>query len=162
MATQYPITMDELANISGVSRGKASKFGRSFIQLIERYVEDHDIDRPNEFVMKSVAKKGGNKIYIIQNIDKRIPLQEIAPQKNLTMEQLLDELDSIVSSGTRLNLNYHIDDIIDEYQQDDAIEYFRTTEIDDVEAAFDELREEGLTLEDVKLMRIKFLSEMGN
>lgn len=162
MATAYPITIDELANIPGVSKGKANKYGKEFIKAIATYVEENNIDRPEDFVMRTVAKKSGNKIYIIQNIDKKIPLEDIAKQKNLTMDQMLDELDTIVSSGTRLNLDYHIDNILDEYQQEDAIEYFRSTEMDDLEAAFDELQEEGLTMDDVKLMRLKFLSEVAN
>ncbi len=162
MATQYPISLDELVNIAGVSQGKASRYGKPFIDLIADYVEENDIERPSDFVMKSVAKKGGNKIYIIQNIDKKIPLDDIANSKGMSMEELIEELDTIVSSGTRVNLDYYLESILDEYQQEDAIEYFRSTEMDDVEAAYDELKEEGLTLEEVKLMRIKFLSEMGN
>ena len=138
------------------------RYGKKFVELIAKYVEEHDIERPNEFVMKSVGNKSGNKIYIIQNIDKKVPLPDIAAQKNLSMPALIDELDVIVSSGTRINISYHLDSILDEYQQDDAMEYFKTTEMDDVDAAYDELQEEGLTLEDVKLMRIKFLSEVGN
>jgi ATP-dependent DNA helicase RecQ len=162
MATQYPISMEELTNITGVSQGKANRYGKPFVELIADYVEENDIDRPNDFVMKSVAKKGGNKIYIIQNIDKKISLEDIAQSKGMTMQELIDELDSIVSSGTRINLDYYLDAILDEYQQEDALEFFRSMEMDDIEAAYDELKEEGMTLEEVKLMRIKFFSEMGN
>jgi ATP-dependent DNA helicase RecQ len=161
MATQYPVTMDELSHIAGVSKGKALRYGRPFLQLIERYVDEHDIERPSELVMRSVAKKGGNKIYIIQNIDKQIGLEDIASAKGLAMDELLEEMDRIISSGTKLNIDYYLDDVLDEYQQEDAMEYFRSTEIDDVEAAYDELKEEGMTMEEVKLMRLKFLSEMG-
>ena len=162
MATQYPVTMEEMNNITGVSQGKANRYGKPFVELIADYVEENDIERPNDFVMKSVAKKGGNKIYIIQNIDKKIPLDDIAQSKGMPMEELIDELDTIVSSGTKINLDYFINEILDEYQQEDALEYFRSMEMDDIEAAYDELKEEGMTMEEVKLMRIKFLSEMGN
>ncbi len=161
MATQYPVTMDELSHIAGVSKGKALRYGRPFLQLIERYVDEHEIERPSELVMRSVAKKGGNKIYIIQNIDKQIGLEDIASAKGLAMDELLEEMDRIISSGTKLNIDYYLNDVLDEYQQEDAMEYFRSTEIDDVEAAYDELKEEGMTMEEVKLMRLKFLSEMG-
>ncbi|MFT7589604.1 MAG: ATP-dependent DNA helicase RecQ, partial [Limisphaerales bacterium] len=162
MAIHYPITMDEMPNITGVSKGKAMKYGKKFMELIAKYVEENEIERPNEFVMKSLANKAGNKIFIILNIDKKVPLPDIAAQKNISMNELLDELDVIVSSGTRINIKYHLDSIVDEYQQEDAMEYFKTTTMDDVEAAYDELKEEGLSMEDVKLMRIKFLSEVGN
>jgi ATP-dependent DNA helicase RecQ len=162
MATQYPINLAEMANIAGVSQGKASRYGKPFAELIAQYVEEHDMERPSDFVMKNVAKRGGNKIYIIQNIDKKIPLDDIAQSKGMSMAELIEELDSIVSSGTRINLGYYLDTILDEYQQEDAMEYFSSSEMDDVDAAYDELKEEGLTLEEVQLMRIRFLSEMGN
>lgn len=162
MATQYPVSTDELANIAGVSKGKAMRYGRPFLRLIEQYVEDNNVERPNEVVMRSVAKKGGNKIYIIQNIDKKIGLDDIASAKGLTMDQLLEEMETIVGSGTKLNMDYYLEDLLDEYQQEDAMEYFRSSEIDDVAAAYDELKEEGMTMEEVRLMRLKFLSEMAN
>lgn len=162
MATQYPISLDEMGGITGVSRGKASRYGKSFVNLIQKYVDENNVDRPNDFIMKSTGAKSGAKIHIITNIDKKVPLDEIARSKGMSMDDLMTEMDSIVNSGTRINIDYHINDVLDEYQQDDAMDYFRTTEMDDVEAAFDELKEEGLTLNDVKLMRLKFLSEMGN
>ena len=162
MAIQYPITKEEMTQIAGVGAGKAEKFGEPFIKLIKDYVEENDITRPNDMVVKSVVNKSALKIAIIQNIDKRIPLEDIAYARGLSFDELLSEIESIVSSGTRLDLNYYIQDNIDEYHQEDILEYFREAESDDVEQALRELGEDEYEEQEVRLMRIKFISEVGN
>ncbi len=162
MAIQYPITKEEMTQIAGVGAGKAEKFGEPFIKLIKEYVEENDITRPNDMVVKSVVNKSALKIAIIQNIDKRIPLEDIAYGRGLSFDELLSEIESIVSSGTRLDLNYYIQDNIDEYHQEDILEYFREAESDDVEQALRELGEDEYDEQEVRLMRIKFISEVGN
>lgn len=162
MATNYPITMDEMANISGVSKGKALKFAKPFIDLIAEYVEDNDIHRPTDFVMKQVANKSKKKVAIIQGIDKKVPLYDIASQNGLNMEEFMDELDMIVDSGTRVNIDYYIEDNVDEYSQDDILDYFAESETDDIEVAFKELQEDDINREEIRLMRIKFMSEKAN
>ncbi len=162
MATAYPITMDEMANISGVSKGKAIKFARPFIDMIAEYVEQNEILRPEDFVMKQVANKSKKKVAIIQGIDKKLPLYDIATQNSLSMEDLLDELDMIVDSGTRVNLDYYIEDNVDEYSQDDILEYFMESETDEIEVAFKELAEDDISMDEIRLMRIKFMSEKAN
>lgn len=162
MATAYPITMDEMANISGVSKGKAIKYARPFIELIAEYVEENEIDRPLDFVMKQVANKSKVKVNIIQGIDRKIPLHDIASSNNLDMEEILQELDAIVASGTKVNLDYYIDEVVDEYNREDIYDYFMESETDDVETALKELQEDDVTLEEIQLMRLKFLSEMAN
>lgn len=162
MATQYPITVDELTNITGVSKGKAMKFGGPFVRVIKEYVEENDIDRPTEFTMKSVAKKSGIKIYIIQHIDRKLPLDDIARAKGLSRDELFNELESIVNSGTKLDIDYYIEDAIDPELQDIIYDYFRTAETDDLSVAMEELADEGVTYEELQVMRIKFMSEMAN
>jgi ATP-dependent DNA helicase RecQ len=162
MATQYPINMDELSNITGVSRGKAMKYGKKFIEVIGNYVEENNIDRPNDFTMKSVANKSAAKVFFITQIDKRIPLEEIAKQRNISFEELLTELETIVASGTKINIDYHINDEIDEEDQDIIYDYFRTAETDSLEEAGKELAEDGIGIEEIQLIRIKFMSEMAN
>ena len=162
MAIQYPITKEEMTQIAGVGAGKAEKFGEPFIKLIKEYVEENDITRPNDMVVKSVVNKSALKIGIIQNIDKRIPLEDIAYGKGLSFDELLSEIESIVSSGTRLDLNYYIEENIDIYHQEDILDYFHEAESDDVQQALRELGEDEYSEEEVRLMRIKFLSEVGN
>jgi len=162
MCTHYPITIDELKQISGVGAGKAMKFGAPFIDLISKYVEEHDIDRPVDMVIKSAANKSAMKVYIIQNIDRHLSLEDIAASKGLSLEEVIHEVESIVNSGTKLNLNYYIDEVIDEDKQDEVFDYFRTAEDDSVEHALAELGAGDYTMEEVQLMRIKFMSEMGN
>ena len=162
MAIQYPITKEEMTQIAGVGAGKAEKFGEPFIKLIKEYVEENDITRPNDMVVKSVVNKSAQKIAIIQNIDKRIPLEDIAYARGLSFDELLSEIESIVSSGTRLDLNYYIQDNIDEYHQEDILDYFREAESDNVEQALRELGEDEYDEQEVRLMRIKFISEVGN
>ena len=162
MAIQYPITKEEMTQIAGVGAGKAEKFGEPFIKLIKEYVEENDITRPNDMVVKSVVNKSALKISIIQNIDKRIPLEDIAYGKGLSFDELLSEIESIVSSGTRLDLNYYIEDNIDIYHQEDILDYFQEAESDDVQQALRELGEDEYSEEEVRLMRIKFMSDVGN
>lgn len=162
MATMYPISIDDMANINGISAGKAQRYGRSFIDLIKQYVEDNDIERPTEFVVKSVANKSKMKVTIIQSIDRKLPLDEIASANNISMDDLNNELDMIVSSGTKLDINYYLEEIMDEDSQEDIYDYFMEAETGDPEAAFDELKEDDYTMEEIKLVRLKFLSEMSN
>jgi ATP-dependent DNA helicase RecQ len=162
MATQYPITLEELANISGVSQGKANRYGKEFVRLIAEYVDENDIDRPNDFVVKSIANKSVQKVAIIQAVDNQTPLDDFATGRGISMDDLLKEMHSIVNSGTKLNINYYIDDIIDEDLQDVIYDYFMEAESDSVEMALAELEEDDVDLEEVQLMRIKFLSEMAN
>ena len=161
MATQYPITIDEISNIGGVGKGKAVKFGAPFIALIKRYVDDNNIERPVDFVVKSAVNKSGHKVQIIQNIDKRIPLPDIAKGLGKDMSELLDELEAIVSSGTKINIKYFIDEEIDEDSQSDIMDYFMQSETDSIEEAMDYF-EGDFEEEPLRLMRIKFMSEVGN
>lgn len=162
MAIQYPITMDELKQITGVGAGKALKFGKPFLDLIKQYVEENEIIRPNDMVVKSVINKSGLKVSIIQNIDRKVPLEDIAVAKNLTFDELLTAIERIVASGTKIDINYYIDEYIDEYHQEEIFEYFRSAETDSIEDALRELGEDEYSEEEIRLMRIKFMSEMGN
>ena len=162
MAIQYPITIKELTQIVGVGVGKAEKYGAPFLSLIKHYVEENDIIRPNDMVLKSPVNNSAMKLSIIHNIDKKISLEDIAYGKNLSFDELLTEIESIVSSGTRLDLNYFIDDFIDEYHQEDILEYFREAESDDVQEALRELGEDEYSEDEIRLIRLKFLCEVGN
>jgi ATP-dependent DNA helicase RecQ len=161
MATMYPTTLEELAKCQGVSKGKAEKFGRPFVKLIAKYVEDNNIERPDDFVMKSVVNKSGNKVYIIQNTDKKVTLETIAKNKGWKMDEMLEEMETIAASGTKLNLDYAIDEMLDEGDQDEIIEYFKTCESSSLQKAQEELSDYNFTWEQLKIMRIKFLSEYG-
>jgi ATP-dependent DNA helicase RecQ len=162
MAIQYPITIDELQNISGVGAGKAQRYGAEFIEIIKKYVEEKEIIRPLDMVVKSVVNKSGMKVYIIQSIDMKRPLEDIAEAKGLEMAELISEIEAIVNSGTRINLDYYIDSSIDEERQHDIYAYFREeAESDSLEEAIKELGNE-FEEEEIRLVRIKFLSEMGN
>ncbi len=162
MAIQYPIKMDEILQITGVGAGKAQKYGKPFLELIERYVEENEIIRPMDMVVKSVVNKSGLKVFIIQSIDRKILLEDIALAKNITMIELLTELESIVASGTKLDITYYIDESVDPYHQIEIFEYFHDAETDSIEDALNELGESEFTEEEIRLMRIKFLSEVGN
>jgi ATP-dependent DNA helicase RecQ len=162
MAIQYPVTMDELTRINGVGSGKASKYGAPIIALIKKHVDENEIERPVDMLVKSVANKSGNKIYIIQNIDRKINLENVAKSKQLSFNDLLHEMETIVSSGTKLNIAYYLDDAMDPEKQEEVIEYFRESETDSVEAALKELGSDDYTEEEIRLMRIRFLSEYGN
>jgi ATP-dependent DNA helicase RecQ len=162
MATQYPTTVQELEKIQGVSKGKAIRYGKQFVDVIAKYVEENDIVKPDDFVMKSVVNKSGLKVFIIQNIDKKMPLETIARNKELTIPQLLDEMETIVASGTKLNLDYCLDEELDDYAQDEIMEYFKGCETSSLALAREELIESDYTIEQLKLMRIKFLVVYGN
>jgi ATP-dependent DNA helicase RecQ len=162
MALNYPTTMEELERIQGVSKAKALKFGRKFITLIAQYVTDHNIEKPDDFIMKSVVNKSGMKVFIIQNIDKKITLETIAKNKSLSISEVLNEIETIVASGTKLNLDYIIDQEIDENDQDDIYDYFSNFKEDNLDAVFEAFKDSGMSEEHIQLMRIKFLSEFGN
>ncbi|PSK95087.1 ATP-dependent DNA helicase RecQ [Taibaiella chishuiensis] len=162
MALNYPTTMEELEKIQGVSKGKALKFGKKFVELIAKYVEENDIERPDDFVMKNVANKGALKVYIIQNIDKKIPLEAIARNKDITVAELMTAMEGIVASGTKLNLGYCIDEELDEREQEDIFDFFRNSTDDDLELVYEEFKDSDVSIEQLQLMRIKFLSEYGN
>ena len=162
MAIQYPVTIDELQNIVGVGAGKAKRYGNEFIDVIKQHVEENEIIRPQDMVVKSVVNKSGLKVYIIQSIDRKMSLDDIADAKNIEMNDLLKEIEAIVYSGTKLNINYYIDEVIDEDRQEDIFEYFREAETESIDDALNELGEEEYSEEDIRLMRIKFMSEMGN
>ena len=162
MATLYPTNLAELERCQGVSKGKAMKYGKPFVSLIEAYVEENNIEKPDDFVMKSVANKASNKIYIIQNVDKKIPLETIAKNKDLRLDALLEEMETIAASGTKLNLDYAIDEWLDEYDQADILAYFKNCETSSLAIAQEELSENDYTWEQLKIMRIKFLSVVGN
>ena len=162
MALQYPITIDELTNINGVGSGKATKFGNEFVALIKNYVLENNIDRPQDLVVKSIVNKSGLKVYIIQSTDRKLPLEDIASAKGLTMAKLISEIENIVYSGTKVNINYYLDDMLDEDQQDEILSYFKedaeTDAIDEALEEFDGDYEE----EELRLMRIKFMSDFAN
>ena len=162
MAIQYPVTIDELQKIVGVGAGKARKFGKEFVDVIKKYVEDKEIIRPQDMVVKSVVNKSGLKVYIIQSIDRKMPLDDIAEAKNLDMLELIHEIEAIVNSGTRLNIDYFLNDTIDEDHIEDIYEYFREAETESIQEALDELGEDEYSEEEIRLVRIKFISELGN
>ena len=162
MAISYPVNLEELKNISGVGSGKAQRFGQEFVDLIARYVKENDIERPMDMVVKSVVNKSLKKVYIIQSIDRKMDLEDIASAKGMTFDELLTELENITASGTRLNLSYYIDEAIDEEKQEEVFDYFKTAETDSIAEAFKELGEDDYTEEEIRLMRIRFISEMGN
>lgn len=160
MATTYPITIDELSNIAGVGLGKAKRYGEEFVNVIRRHVEENEIDRPEDLIVRSVASKSNVKIAIIHAIDRKIPLDEVARSKGLEFDELLDEIEGIVNSGTKINVNYYINELLDDDQQDDIFEYFKESESGDLNDAYKELGNE-YSEEEIRLVRIKFLSEMG-
>ncbi|HVB04014.1 MAG TPA: DNA helicase RecQ [Chitinophagaceae bacterium] len=162
MATMYPTTVEELEKIQGVSKGKAQRYGKKFVDLIANYVRENEIERPDDFIMKSVVNKSGLKVFIIQNIDKKVSLETIAKNKELSITKLLEEMETIVASGTRLNINYCIDEELDDYAQEEIIDYFKGCETSSLVTAREELVDSNYSLEQLKLMRIKFLCEYGN
>ena len=163
MAIQYPISIDELQNITGVGAGKAKRYGKEFIELIKTYVEDKEIIRPQDMVVKSVANKSLLKVFIIQSIDRKMDLDDIAQAKNLEFNELLNEVEAIVNSGTRINIDYYIQSTIDEEKVDEIYDYFKEeAETESIEEALDYLGEEDFTEDEIRLVRIKFISELGN
>ena len=161
MALKYPISIDELSNVHGVGEGKAKKYGKPFVDLINRYVEDNDIIRPDDLVVKSTGANSGLKLYIIQNVDRKLALDDIAKAKGLDMDGLLKEMEQIVYSGTKLNIRYWIDEILDEDQQEEIHDYFMDSESDNIKDALKEF-DGDYDIEELRLMRIKFISEVAN
>lgn len=161
MCFQYPITIDELTNIQGVGNGKAARYGAPFVALIKGYVEENDIDRPQDLVVKSLVNKSGLKVQLIQNIDRKLPLEDIGRSQGKSLEEIIEEIEAIVASGTRVNINYYIDDLLDVDNQEEIFEYFTEAETDDLIAAYKEFDGE-YSEEELRLMRIKFMSDVGN
>ncbi len=161
MCLQYPTSIEELTNIQGVGNGKATRYGAPFVSLVKDYVEQNNIDRPQDMVVKSVVNKSGLKVKLIQNIDRKLPLEDIGNAQGKSVEQIIDEIEAIVSSGTRVNINYYIDDILDEDNQEEIYEYFSEAETDDLIEAYKEF-DGDYSEEELRLMRIKFMSEMAN
>lgn len=162
MSIQYPIIEEELLQITGVGSGKAKKYGQPFLEFIKQYVEENEIMRPYDMVVKSVVNKSGLKVYIIQSIDRKLALEDIAHTKDLTVSELLTEIESIVASGTKVNISYYISEYVDEYHQEEIYEYFGEAETDSIQDALEELGEEEFKEEEIRLMRIKFMSDVGN
>jgi ATP-dependent DNA helicase RecQ len=163
MSIQYPITIEELQNCVGVGAGKAQRYGKEFIKLINTYVDEKEIIRPQDMVVKSVVNKSGLKVFIIQSVDRKIALDDIAESKNIEMPELLTEIEAIINSGTKLNLDYYISQVMDEDKQEEIYEYFREeAETESLADALKELGEEHFTEEDIRLIRIKFMTEMGH
>jgi len=161
MATQYPTTLVELEKISGVSKGKAIRYGQTFVDLIAKYVVENDITKPDDFVMRSVVNKNGDKVFIIQQVDKKVGLDTIAKNRDMKIEQLLEVMETIVAGGTKLNLDYAIDQMVDQDDQEDILEYFKSCETSSLDVAKEELSDLDLEWEQLKIMRIKFLSVYG-
>ena len=160
MATMYPVSIEELRNIQGVGQGKAKRYGKEFCELIRQYCSDNEIERPEEMFVRTVAKDSMKKIKIIHYLDRRMPLDDIASALNLEFSDLLDDLDAIVYSGTKVNIDYFLEDVMDEDQVDDIYEYFRESDTDNIDDAMDELGD--YEERDIRLVRIKFLSEQAN
>jgi ATP-dependent DNA helicase RecQ len=161
MALKYPIKMDELINTHGVGEGKAKKYGKEFIELIQQYVEENDIIRPDDLVVKSTGANSINKLYIIQNVDRKLPLDDIASAKGLSMDALITEMEQIVNSGTKLNIKYWIDEMLDDDQQEEIYEFFMESDSDNIEKALKEF-DGDYDIDELRLMRIKFISEVAN
>jgi len=161
MALKYPITIDELAKVHGVGEGKAKKFGKDFVKIIATYVDENDILRPDDLIVKSTGVNSGLKLFIIQNTDKKLPLEDISKSKGLEMSDLIREMESIIFSGTKINIDYALDDLLDEDQQEEIHEYFMEAETDDIEEALSEF-DGDYDEEELRLMRIKFINEVGN
>jgi ATP-dependent DNA helicase RecQ len=164
MATTYPTTKEELAGVNGVGMGKVNKFGKEFLELIEKYVDDHDIETATDVVVKSSVNKSKIKIFIIQQIDRKVDLDEIASSKNISFDEMMTEIENICYSGTKLNLDYYIDQVLDQEKQEAIFEYFLNSETDSIEDAVDALKDEDADFneDNLRLMRIKFLSEYAN
>ncbi len=162
MSIQYPVNLDELKFIQGVGEGKARRYGKEFVELIKTYVDDNEIERAQDMVVKTVANKSKLKVYIIQSIDRKLSLDDIADSKGIEVKDVITEMEAIVNSGTKINIDYYIDEVIDEDHQEEVFDYFREAEDDSIMVALDELGEDEYSEEDIRLMRIKFMSEMGN
>ncbi|WP_299667448.1 ATP-dependent DNA helicase RecQ [uncultured Polaribacter sp.] len=161
MALKYPITLDELSKVHGVGEGKARKFGKDFVQLIANYVDENDVLRPDDLIVKSTGVNSGLKLYIIQNTDRKLPLEDISKSKGLKMDELIKEMEAIIFSGTKLDINYALDDLLDEEQQEEIYDYFMEAETDKIQDAIDEF-DGDYDFDELRLMRIKFINEVGN
>ena len=161
MATSYPITMEELQNIQGVGMGKARRYGKEFLELIKRHCEENEIERPEDLRVRTVARKSVLKVKIIQSIDRQVALDDIAEAQGIDFEDLLTEIEAIVYSGTKLNIDYFIEEVIDDDHVDEIYDYFKESETDDLATALEELGDE-YSEDEVRLVRIKFISDMGN
>ena len=162
MCIQYPTNIDEMTRITGVGMGKAQKYGKPFADLIKNYVEENEIVRPIDLVVRSIVKKSAIKVYIIQSIDRKLAFEDIAIAKGLEMDELLMEIESIVASGTKLDINYYIEEVIEPYHQEEILDYFSEAETDSVNQALIELGEDEYSLEEIRIMRIKYMSDVGN
>jgi len=162
MATYYPISMEDMLQIAGVSQGKATKFAKPFIELIKKYVDENEIERPTEVVVKQVANKSRNKVTIIQSIDRKMPFDDIARNVEMTHDELLYELNHIVEAGTKLNINYYIKDKVDEEVIEEIFDYFKDSDTDLIETAIRTLKDDGIGEEEILLTRIKFISDIAN
>ena len=161
MALKYPITIEELSNVHGVGEGKANKYGKNFVALIKKYVDQNEIERPDDLVVKSTGSNSSNKLYIIQNVDRKLPLTDIADSKGLPMEELIKQMEAIVYSGTKLDISYWVDEMLDEDQQEEIHEYFLESETDKIDDAMQEFDGE-YDDEELRVYRIKFISEVAN
>jgi len=161
IATHYPVSMDEMTLINGVGRGKAVKFGQPFIDLVKHYMQENGIERPQDMLVKSVVKKSGAKVHIIQNIDRKLPLEDIASAIGKKLPDLIEEIETIVSAGTKVNIDYYLKEILDEDSQEELFEYFMEAESDSIDLAMEEF-DGDYTEEELQLMRIKFMSEVAN
>ncbi len=162
MATLYPISMEDMLKITGVNQSKAAKYAKPFIEFIKQYVEDNDIDRPDEIIIRQVANKSKDKVTIIQAIDKKMPLEDIAKHVSKSMDELLEELNMIVDNGTKIDLDYYIKESVDEDIIDEIYEYYQSAETDSLNDAYQKLKDEDITFEELSLVRIKFMSEFAN
>lgn len=162
MATVYPISSDEFANIQGVSKGKAIRYGKQFSEVIKKYVEENDIERPDDFVLRTTVNKSSDKVKIIQSIDKQLPIADIARNLNKTKQEVIDDIETIVNSGTKLNITYAVHDVLDEELAEEIYDYFRESETDSLDEAYLEFEDEELEHDALQLVRIKFMSEMAN
>ncbi|MEZ4915859.1 MAG: ATP-dependent DNA helicase RecQ [Chitinophagales bacterium] len=162
MALLYPISIEEFANIQGVSKGKAMRYGQKFSEAIKKYVQENEIERPDDFVMRTMANKSSDKIKIIQAIDKKLPLKDLAKSLNLNRQELLDEIETIVNSGTKLNISYAVEEALDEDLAEEIYDYFKESETDDLSTALEEFEGEDIDLEEIQIVRIKFMSENAN
>jgi ATP-dependent DNA helicase RecQ len=162
MCIQYPTTLEEMVNITGVGVGKAQKYAKPFAELIKQYVEENEIERPQDFIVKSVVKKSAIKVFIIQCIDRKLNLEDIAHAKDLDLEELLTEIESIVASGTKLDIDYYINDNIEKYHQEEILDYFSEAESDSAIVAHETLGIDDFTMDEIRIMRIKYMSDVGN
>ena len=162
MANQYPITFEELAQIQGVGVSKAKKYGQEFIDVIKEYVEENEIERAVDLVVRTVANKKNNKIYIIQSLDKKMNLDDIARGKTLTIDELLSEIENIVESGTKINLSHIIDEMMDEDELNEIHDFFKTTEDFSFDEARQEFDEDEFNDDEIRILRIDFISKVGN